>query len=494
MAAERPFWAGGAAPEEREKRLLVLAVGALRDLESEEDLLAALRTLAAHPLLRSALGPDQALALASYAAVGDLLSPTGEAALRVLAAAGRTEGLSTLRARLEAAPDERDRTLLVSLLEATFAAAPLDAVLPSADGASGEAARVAAVRSLGSRDGTDQRVLSAVRRATSAERPSARAAGYVALARLRPAEALEILRFAANGEPDAEARVGALEGLGVLGGPEVVALLGRALASPEAWVRAAAVRGLAASREPEGLSFVLTALTSDGDASVRSEAEKAVQALGGDRAREALRAVAIDRRRDGPTRLRAVEGLGQLGAEGSLADLRALLADPVPEVADAAAFALAWIRDGEAAPRVLEALREDRNAGRALLCMELLSLESFRAVRDRGEALSLYTGWYEVSRSRGPRGWLAEALEVRGLGDGALKELETGGNPRAAVPALLKAFEDSPWYLRRAADLELRRISGTKSAEIGPWTTEAEARGVQEAWNAWWERERGAKR
>jgi len=189
-----------------------------------------------------------------------------------------------------------------------------------------------------------------------------------------------------------------------------------------------------------------------------------------------------------------VEGLGQLGAEGSAADLRALLSDPVDGVADAAAFALAWMRDGEAVPRVLQALRADRSPARALRSIELLSLESFRGLRDRQEAVSLYTGWYEVSRSRGPRGWLAEALRARGVAEAGLRELESGANPRAAVPALLGAFKDAPWYLRRAADLELRRISGEKRAEVGPWTTDEEAAAVGEAWSAWWDRERGLGR
>ena len=494
VRAERPFWISAAAPGERERRMADLALGSLRDLDGEEDRLAALRLLAASPAVKEAVGPESALVLASFAAVGDDLSPTGEASLRVLAAAGRTEGLSPLRTRLDAARTDGERALLSDLLQATFEAAPLEGALAAAGDGSSLPTRAAAIRSLGARDGTDQRVLSSVRRATAAEEPAMRAAGYAALARLRAEGALDVLRFAADGEPDPEARAAALEALGGLGGPEVVAVLGKAMTSPEPWVRAAAVRGLAATKEPEGLTFVLTALTSDIDPTVRGEAEKAVRTLGGDRAMEALRTVASDRRRDSDTRVRAVEGLAQLGAEANLAELRALMADPDPEVADAAAFGLSWIRDGEAVPRVLEALRENRSPARALRSIELLSLESFRNIKDRGEAAALYTGWYEVSKGRGPRGWLAEALAARGLGDASLKDFESGANPKAAVPSLLKAFKDAPWYLRRAADLELRRISGRKQADVGPWTTDDEAAAVEEAWNEWWDRERGLRR
>jgi hypothetical protein len=107
---------------------------------------------------------------------------------------------------------------------------------------------------------------------------------------------------------------------------------------------------------------------------------------------------------------------------------------------------------------------------------------------------ALYTGWYEVSKARGPRGWLAEALATRGFADDSIREFESGANPRAAVPALLKAFGERSWYLRRAANLELQRIAGAAYGEVDPWTPEERVAALAEAWTDWWAGEKGARK
>ena len=493
VAAERAFWASGASSaEDRATRLVRLAAGALPEM-SEEDRLAVLEEMRRSPALRSAVRPEDASALASLAAVGPRLSPSAEAALRVLAAAGRAEGLSPTRSLLEGSVSAADRSTLEGILEETFAAAPQGLVLDAAEQGEGLAVRCAAVRSLGNRPG-DERVLKTVRRASSSEEPALRAAAYRAIGRLRTEDSLVALQFAVENETDLAAKAGALEGLGSLGGPSVVPVLGRAVQSTDPRIRAAAVRGLAATREPEALPWVLSVLSSDADPGVREEADRAVRAAGDERAREALRSLALDRRRTADVRLRAVEGLGILGAEKSRADLLALLADPEADVADAASFVLAWIRDGEAVPRLLDALRAGRSPARTLRSLSLLSLEDFRQVKDREEMAALYTGWYEMSKERGPRGWLAEALRSRGYADESIHEYETGANPRAAVPALLRCFEERSWPLRRAANLELRRVSGQDCGEIDPWTGEERAVAIGNAWREWWDQERGARR
>jgi HEAT repeat protein len=495
VEAERPFWKGETAtPRERSVRLVRLAVASLPDLP-EADRMEILLALRREPALREALRPEDGAVLASFAAVGPRLTPGGEAALRVLAAAGRTEGLSALVVRIQKPADDGERATATALLVESFESAPLPAVLDAAEGKSAPAVRSAAVLALGARAGEgDERVGKAVRAATTSEDPALRSAGYRALGRLRAEDAAVVLEYAAANEPDLGAMCGALEGIGFLGGPSAVTTLGRATASPDPRVRAAAVRGLGLCREPEALTYVLTLLTSDGDAAVREEADRALKATGGDRAREALRVLALDRRQTPGTRLRAVEGLGVLGAEPVRSDLRGLLADPDTDVADAAAFVLSWVRDGEAVPRLLDALRSNRAPARTLRCLELLSLESFRQGRDREEMAALYTGWYEISRERGPRGWLAEALATRGFAGEPLQEFESGANPRVAVPALLKAFGDKNWYLRRAANLELQHIAGASFGEVDPWTPEDRIASLAEAWAGWWLRERGGKR
>jgi HEAT repeat protein len=495
IESERPFWSDPATkPEAKAVRLVRLVAGSLPDLP-DGDRLAALEMLRREPALPGALRPEDASVLASLAAVGERLTPQGEAALRVLAAAGRTEGLSPLRARVDAASDDGERAAAAAILEESFGGAPLAAVLEAAEGTASLPVRCAAIQALGARPGEGEaRVLAAVQRASSSEKPELRAAGYRALGRLRSPDAAAALEFAADKETDTGARCGALEGLGYLGGQGVVAPLGRAASNPDPRIRAAAVRGLATCREPEALTYVLKILTTDAEPSVREEADRAVKGTGGDRAREALRTLALDRRQTSETRVRAVEGLGVLGVAPGREDLRSLLADADVEVADTAAFVLAWVRDGDAAPRLLEALRAGRSPARTLRSLELLSLETFRQGRDKDEIAALYAGWFEVSRERGPRGWLAEALTTRGMADESIREFESGANPRAAVPALIKAFKDKAWFVRRAANLELQRIAGASYGEIDPWSPEDRAAALAEAWGGWWARERGSSK
>jgi HEAT repeat protein len=492
VVAERAFWTGPATDEDRALRKARLSAASLPYLE-EQDLLPVLERLAANPRVGEAVRGEEASVLASYAAVGERLDACGEAALRVLAAASRTEGLPHLARRLESAPDPTERARIEDLLVATFERAPMPATLDAAAGAGPPPIRAAAVRALGAR-ARDERASDAVRRACSSDIPEVRSAGYRAIGRMRGPEGLSLLRAALDSEQDPVARAGALEGLGALGGRDAVPLLGAAARSEDPRIRAASVRGLAATREPEAMAWILPLQASDPEPAVREEADRAMRAFGGERGREALHGIVFDTKRPRELRVRAVEGLAALGIDAARADLRALLASEDEAVGDAAAFALAWERDGEAAPRVLDALRSGRDRGRAMRCVELLSLESFPAVRDPDEAAALYAGWYEVSRARGPRGWLANALAQKGLGDETLKDFESGTNPRAAVPALLKALRDTSWSLRRAAALELARHAGRDFGDIGPWTPRERGEEVAGAWDAWWAAERGPGR
>lgn len=489
---ERSFWTGTATEDDRRLRRARLAASSLPYLEDQDRLpvLAALRT---NPRVGEAIRSEEAQVLASYAAVGDRLDACGEEALRVLAAANRTEGLSHLVRRLESPPDPAEGARVEDLLVATFERAPLPATLEAASGSGSPAIRAAAVRALGARV-DDPRAAAAVRSAGTSDIPEVRAAGYRATGRSRGAEGLQVLRAALASEQDPVARAGALEGLGALGGRDAVPLLGAASRDPDVRLRVAAVRGLAATREPEAIAWLLPVQAADPEPAVREEADRAIRSFGGERGREALRGIAFDTKRSRDLRVRAVEGLGLLGFEGARADLRSLLSSEDEAVGDAAAFALAWERDGEAAPRVLAALHAGRDRGRALRCIELLSLEAFPAVKDPAQAAALYAGWYEVSRASGPRGWLVAALAQRGLGDETLKDFESGTNTRAAVPALLKALRDTSWSLRRAAALELSRIAGRDFGDVGPWTPRERGIEVADAWDAWWAAERSPGR
>ncbi len=491
VEAEGPFWRGDAGEPARAARWTALSVGAARDAMDEAHRAEILEALVAAPGAEPRLTAEHAAVLASFAAVGDRLGRSGVAALRVLAAARRTEGLSPLR-MLMGRP--ADAGLAEPILVETLARVPAEAaVAAAADGASPGVQR-AALAALSRREDARGFATEAVRVALRSDDGDVRGAALRALGTLRTDDALTLLTGAVGTESDPAALEGALEGLGALGGAAVLPHLGRALHSPEARTRAAAVRGLAATGEPEGLSMVLAMLQGEADPAVRASAEEAVRATGGERARELLRSLALDGRRDAEARLRAVEGLGVLGAEPSAADLRGLLSDPVGVVADSAALVLGWVRDGAAAPRLLDALREGRQTARVLRCLEVLSLESFRGARDRDEMVRLYTGWHRVMGERGPRGWLADALAARGHGGESLQAFGAGGDLRAAVPVLLEAWPGADWYLRRALDLELRRASGRSVGDVDPWTSDDEVARMLAAWREWWSTARPARR
>jgi HEAT repeat protein len=481
---QRTFWRT-AVPVDRAERRVSLAVGASRDLASDDDRRALLLEMVTYTGLGEHLRPEDASVIASFAAVGETLSPTGEAALRVLSAAGSTAGLAPLRLRLATG---REPARIEALLGEALAAAPTAAVRSAAlDGDSPEIRR-AALGALARSGATDAGEV--IRACLASPDASVRGAALHALGMLRDPEAGLLLRGALETETEPAAREGAVAGLGALGGPDVLPLLAGVLRSPDARYRVAAVRALTATGEPEALSLVLASMPGESDAVVRGAADDALRTVGGERAREALRSVALDARRDGESRARAVEGLGVLGVAASAADLRGLLGDRDPAVADAAAFVLGWVRDEIAASRLVDALASGRSPARATRCLEVLSLESFRETRDREEAARYYTGWLQVQGARGARGWLVDALAARGHADEGMAAWDSGGDGVTAVPTFLKAFDDAPWYLRRAIDLELRRLSGQEFGEVDAWTSPEAAERILASWKQWWQRGR----
>jgi hypothetical protein len=114
-----------------------------------------------------------------------------------------------------------------------------------------------------------------------------------------------------------------------------------------------------------------------------------------------------------------------------------------------------------------------------------VSLESFPQ-RDPQLLADLYGGWWDLSKDRGPRRWLLDALTAEGTDDAALRAWAEGGGGRDVVPSLLKALRHEKWYLRRAADLALREIFGRSVGDQDAASSSADVERMALAWEKAW--------
>ena len=463
--------------EERAASLAALIAQALDDRRGDAWNVRALRDLEAIPQLGTALGPTETDRLLQVLGRRNSLDAMAEGIVRVLSRARRQEALPLLVEFLTTRGGARGGEMLVDVFRA---APPSDVVAAAAD--ERDTVRAAALASLTPNSlGGGEAALAT--RALKDLSQLVRAEAVRTLGRLRVEDAradLEALAAAPG-----ELRLAAVEALGLLGGKSSLSSLMTAYAHPETSVRVAAVRALAATREPESLSALVFAMSGDPAGVVREVASQLLVEIGTDRAAAELRKRAVDRAHAGGPRARAVAGFAALRGPAALQDLARLLDAPGVEVADEAAHAKARWRDPAAVPHLLEMLEKDRATTRARQALESISLESFRQ-GDPAILANLYAGWWEVSRERGPRGWLVDALTLSGIDDPALLAWGTGGDGRAVVPLLLQGVRHDAWYVRRASDLALREILGRSVGDQEPWTTAGEAARLAQAWEREW--------
>jgi len=169
-----------------------------------------------------------------------------------------------------------------------------------------------------------------------------------------------------------------------------------------------------------------------------------------------------------------------------MGDLGKLVADPSDEVADAAALGLAKWRDPAAVPHLIAMLEKDRAPARARQALESISLEAFGSQKDPNLLADLYGGWWELSKDRGPKRWLLDAITADGTEDAALRSWAEGDSGKQVVPSLLKALRSDKWFIRRAADVTLRDLLGKKVGEQDPWTTPGDVSRMADAWEKIW--------
>jgi HEAT repeat protein len=258
-----------------------------------------------------------------------------------------------------------------------------------------------------------------------------------------------------------------------------------AYASDDEALRVAAIKAFGASKAPEGLSAVVFAMSGDPSNLVREIAGRVILDMGSDRPATELRKMAVDPAQPPGARARALSGFAYLRGKAAGDDLAKLLADPTTQVADEAALGLARWRDPAAVPHLITMLEKERSVQHARQSLESISLETF-AQRDPKMLADLYSGWWELSKERGPKRWLLDALTLSGQEDPALRAWADGDPSRQVVPTLVAALRHDKWCVRRAADLALRDLLGKKVGDVDPWTTAGETARIADAWAKVW--------
>ena len=228
------------------------------------------------------------------------------------------------------------------------------------------------------------------------------------------------------------------------------------LASPTPRVRREALRTLRAIGTPSDIPAVLDVLLAAPDEEVQADAELTVNALAAKMAVANRRATPIRMRlrteKDPAARARLLAVL-PLTADGSaLADLRAALRDPAPEVADAAARAIAAWPTASAYDDVLRMAKESGDETHNLLAIQglvrMLTLDTNRlpaaAVADlkmvagmasRPEERKLVLG--ALAQFPGP-----DALEAA---KGFLSDPDLKAEAQAAVDSITEQMQ-RPWF------------------------------------------------
>jgi HEAT repeat protein len=476
IRAESDFFASAPEPGARAARMKDLILAALDDLPTGAERLDAVRVLAGLPVEFS---DRDAYRLALVLDSERDLSPLAEKLCEVLARTGRPLILPLLAGFLEKHPGGRS----IDHFAAALARFGVEEILRAA-ASDRFFFRRAAMRA--APDGVPPSGLPAVLgRGARDENPLVRREAYAALGRSRLGEALPMLD-AGSADPDAEAATAAVRALGELRRPEAIPVLLRHLGSEDVARRIVAVEALCASGLPESMPPVLGTLSEDPSPLVRSVAARDVTRYG-EPALRGLTGILMDPARDPAIRVLALEATARVGRDMVSDLLAALLADPVPEVADAAAFALASRARKAAVPWLLQAVESGRNPAMSLAALEMVSLQSFPTARSE-ELPAIYRGWWSEHRGQPESAWLAAALRERDGDEEPLRSLVSGEPEASAIPALLRGLADDRWFVRACSNLWLARLTGQEFGEVTRFTSAEETRAIEARWRALLER------
>jgi hypothetical protein len=285
-------------------------------------------------------------------------------------------------------------------------------------------------------------------------------------------------------DPAEGIRNAAIAALGEMKDPAVVPILTRQVASDDFGRRVAAVTALCRTGLPDALGPVLSSLRRDPSPAVRSVAAREVSRFK-TAALPGLTGIVTDLKEKPEIRAGAVDALVRVGGDRVVAVLTALLSDSAPEVADAAAYALASRQEKGAVPRLLEALSAGRDTLQTVAALEQVSCRSFPSAR-AAELPAIYKGWWGDHRDESAASWFVAALEEKGYDVGDLESLGSADPSPKTVPVLMNVLLDDAWYLRADANLWLDRVTTESFGEVTRFTSPEDVRAVREKWRAWW--------
>ncbi|MEN8149139.1 MAG: HEAT repeat domain-containing protein [Planctomycetota bacterium] len=475
LRREGEFFAVNPEPAAAAARLKGLILGSLDDLTTSTQRTRALDLLAT---LEADLSDSDCYRLALFLGREEGLTPFSERVARLLAGAGRGIVLPLLTEWAERASGTREIDFLADAL-VTLGKREIDRGAKSERVVVRRAAMRAAVRGLESDAAVPVLTVGTSDKAVEVRREALRGLGATGAE-----SAVAVLKTAMD-DPVVEIRNTAVEALGELKRPEVVPILTKELDGDDPGRRIAAVRALAASGLDSALSPVLLALKSDSSPVVRDVASSEIVKFG-KRAMKGLSRIALSMKSDPAIRVDAIEAMSGIGGPSVMGMLTALLSDPAPKVADAAALSLAGKGRREAVPHLLDALAAGRSRSRIVGALERMSCQSFPRAK-QSELVAIYRGWWEEHQGQSTGRWFADALERKGYGSPMMPTLARGEPDDRITPLLIGALADPDWFIRANANLWLVRMHEREFGEVGRFTSADEVRSVLDRWQEWWE-------
>jgi len=473
---------------ERDARLRAMAAGALNDLVDVRDRLDVVEMIRALPGGGAALSREEAASFCRAVAAEREANEFVSAAVDLLVpAAGEEVGLSLVEALADkVGPSELK---LLSRICRSLGVERTGALL----GDTRWKVRRAAAAALAEAD--FKRARPALLRCLEDEEPFVRLTAAEALARRKDAAFLPAVRAIA-GDPQMDVRAGVAYALGLLGDVEALEAIDPLLhGDPTADVRLRAVEGLVEGGADGATDRLLRVLERESDVRVRGAAANAVVRLESpalvDRLIERLQLTPAQ----SPERVALVYILARFRSPKTNEILRAALEGDDPPSASAAALGLARRGDPAALTQLISMLVDGTNGRTAMLHLQMLTSRAFEVPEFRDQAEN-YKNWNLASTGGNPRTWFVEALAERGYETAPLASWAAGkALDDAAVPVLLRALRDGAWFIRRNACVALASRHGPDAPEeITYNSTDAEAERTIRAYHDWWLREEEARK
>ncbi len=301
---------------------------------------------------------------------------------------------------------------------------------------------------------------------------------------------------------DMGVKVAVAEALGDIKPDDAYPLLNLLLANERApdsgLLRATALRSLGRTNHANAVNLLTFYLLNDADAGVRLAAGDALIELRSEDARFALVRALTEGQPQPERRARLIAVLGHFDGQVVQEVMTSYLEDKDPQVAQAAALALARQNIAISVPYLIEIVRSGNPnvAQEALRALEDISLTRFQ-LTGHDLLAEQYEQWYRTARitvAKDPdRAFFRDALRKRGYDVGPLVPYIAGESDPMAVPLLIRALRDEDALVRRGAAIALRRITALDMGEVTRNTSRRDAAKIADQWARWWSRVEGPK-